>query len=99
MKLRLRYFSDLHLEFIPREKISTFIEKIAPGFDDICILAGDIGNPYQENYNIFMNFISENFKKTFVIAGNHEYYSKTKTMEETNAYLTDYFQRFTPLKI
>lgn len=94
MKLKIRYFSDLHLEFIPREKINSFIGKINPGFDDICILAGDIGNPYQENYNIFMNFISQNFKKTFVIAGNHEYYNKTKTIEETNLYLTNYFKQF-----
>ena len=43
-------------------------------------LAGDIGNPYQSNYNIFMNFISKSFKKSYVIAGNHEYYNKTKTI-------------------
>jgi len=92
MKLRLRYFSDLHLEFIKPNKIHGYIEKIHPGFDEICILAGDIGNPYQENYDIFMNFINENFKKTFVIAGNHEYY--TKTMRETNEYLARYFEKF-----
>lgn len=94
MKLRLRYFSDLHLEFIRPNKMSSFIKKINPGFDDICILAGDIGNPYQENYDTFMNFISENFRKTFVISGNHEYYNKTKTIEETNEYLRKYFQKF-----
>lgn len=94
MKLQIRYLSDLHLEFIGPNKIEQFIRKIPSGMNEICILAGDIGNPYQTNYNIFMNFISKNFKKTFVISGNHEYYNKTKTMEETNKFMTDYFKQF-----
>ena len=90
----LRYFSDLHLEFIKPSKIEQFIKKIPPGMDEICILAGDIGNPYQTNYDIFMNFISKNFKKTFVITGNHEYYQKTNSIQETNDFMKDYFQNF-----
>jgi predicted MPP superfamily phosphohydrolase len=92
--MKLRYFSDLHLEFIKPNKIENFIKKIPYGIDEICILAGDIGNPYQPNYDIFMNFTSKNFKKTFVIAGNHEYYNKTKNIEETNIFLKEYFQKF-----
>ena len=92
--MKLRYFSDLHLEFIKPNKIETFIKKIPSGIDEICILAGDIGNPYQTNYYIFMDFISKNFKKTFIIAGNHEYYNKTKNIEETNIFLKEYFQKF-----
>ena len=92
--MKLRYFSDLHLEFIKPNKIENFIKKIPPSIDEICILAGDIGNPYQTNYDIFMNFISKNFKKTFLIAGNHEYYNKTQNMEETNIFLQDYFKKF-----
>ena len=38
-------------------------------------------------------FINDNFKKTFVIAGNHEYYSKTKTIKDTNILLEEYFQK------
>lgn len=94
MNMKLRYFSDLHLEFIKPNKIDKFIEQIAKGENEICILSGDIGNPYQENYNKFMNFISENFKKSFIIAGNHEYYNKTKTIQETNDYLQEYFTKF-----
>jgi predicted phosphohydrolase len=94
MKHHIRYLSDLHLEFIEPNKIEQFIEKIPSGVEEICILAGDIGNPYQLNYNIFMEFISKNFKKTFVITGNHEYYNKTKTIEETNEFLTEYFTKF-----
>jgi predicted phosphohydrolase len=94
MKHNLRYLSDLHLEFIKPNKIEKFIKKIPLGIDEICILAGDIGNPYQSNYDIFMKFISKNFKKTFVISGNHEYYNKTKTIQETNEFMEDYFRKF-----
>jgi predicted phosphohydrolase len=62
--------------------------------NEICILAGDIGNPYQSNYDIFMEFISKNYMKTFVISGNHEYYNRTKTIQETNDFLEEYFHKF-----
>ena len=97
--MKVRYFSDLHLEFIKPNKIEQFIRKIPSGFDEICILAGDIGNPYQKNYDIFMNFISKNFKKTFCITGNHEYYNKTKTIQETNEFIKDYFQQFNNISL
>lgn len=92
--IKIRYFSDLHLEFIKYNKIERFIKKIPIGIDEICILAGDIGNPYSLNYNTFMEFINKNFKKTFVISGNHEYYNKTKNIQETNDFLQEYFQKF-----
>lgn len=92
--MKVRYFSDLHLEFIKSNKIEKFIKKIHHGIDEICILAGDIGNPYQSHYDIFMKFISKNFKKTFVITGNHEYYNKIKTIQETNEFIKNYFQQF-----
>jgi predicted phosphodiesterase len=92
--IKMRYFSDLHLEFIKPNKLAKFIEKIPPGENEICVLAGDIGNPFESNYDIFMKFISKNFKKSFVIAGNHEYYNKVKTIQETNIFLVEYFQKF-----
>jgi predicted phosphodiesterase len=95
MKNKIRYLSDLHLEFIKPNKIERFLRQIPSGDTyEICILAGDIGNPYQPNYDIFMKFISTNFIKTFVIPGNHEYYHKTKTIQETNDFLEHYFQQF-----
>lgn len=67
--------------------------------DEICVLAGDIGNPYQSNYERFMEFVRNHFKQTFVIPGNHEYYNKTKTIEETNQNLKDYFNRFSNVRL
>ena len=93
--MKLRYFSDLHLEFIKPTQIQNFIKRISVGRDEICVLAGDIGNPYnQTNYDTFMKFISKNFKKSFIIAGNHEYYNKTKNIYDTNVYLKKYFEQF-----
>lgn len=92
--MKIRYFSDLHLEFIKYNEIEKFFKNIECGHDEILICAGDIGNPYQNNYDIFINFINNNFKKIFIIAGNHEYYNKTKNMNETNIYLVEYFAKF-----
>lgn len=44
-----------------------------------------------------MTFINVNFKKSFVIAGNHEYYKKNKknkknTIHETKLFMIDYFK-------
>jgi predicted phosphohydrolase len=92
--IKIRYLSDLHLEFFKQDNMEKFIDQILPNIDEICILAGDIGNPYDQKYDMFMTFINTNFKKSFVISGNHEYYNKTKTIEETNTYLTEYFKKF-----
>jgi predicted phosphohydrolase len=92
--IQIRYLSDLHLEFINSHQLQQLIQNIPSGFEEICILAGDIGNPYQPTYDIFMNFINDNFKKTFVISGNHEYYNKTKTIQETNDFMKKYFLNF-----
>lgn len=93
--MKIRYFSDLHLEFMTPKNLQNFMKKI-PKSNDICVLAGDIGNPHHSNnhYQDFMKMISNNFKKSFVIAGNHEYYHKTITIKETNNYLEKYFQEF-----
>ena len=91
--MKIRYFSDLHLEFMKPNKIERFLRNIPSGTDEICILAGDIGNPYQTNYDVFIKFISAHFKKTFIIPGNHEYYNKT-AIQETNEFMENYFQSF-----
>lgn len=92
--MRIRYFSDLHLEFINPNKLKYFIDKINPIDDEICILAGDIGNPYKSQYKTFMNYISNNFRKTFIIAGNHEYYNDKNTLCETSSFMETYFEQY-----
>uniref|UniRef100_A0A6C0H5I3 Calcineurin-like phosphoesterase domain-containing protein n=1 Tax=viral metagenome TaxID=1070528 RepID=A0A6C0H5I3_9ZZZZ len=89
----IRYFSDLHLEFI--DDISFFISKIKKGNnEEVCVCAGDIGNPYEPHYDIFMQFLSNNFTQSFIITGNHEYYNKKKSISEINYFLQTYFSKF-----
>ena len=95
-EMKIRYLSDIHLEFIQPQKLKRLVlDEILPAEDsEICVLAGDIGNPYSINYDLFMKFISSHFIKTFVIPGNHEYYQKEKTMEETNLFMEEYFKQY-----
>ncbi len=90
--MKIRYISDLHLEFIKPHKIQKYLKNIKPNIDEICVLSGDIGNPYKDNYDIFMEYIDKSFKHSFVITGNHEYYNNDIT--ETNEYLTEYFKKY-----
>ena len=94
--MKIRYLSDLHLEFIRPHKMHKFLRNIQPNMKEICILAGDIGNPLHsnDNYDIFMKFVNENFQRTFVITGNHEYYNKTKNIREIDDYLVEYFKQY-----
>jgi predicted phosphohydrolase len=93
----ITYLSDLHLEFLKPKSVYKLLEQIVlPKLNEICVLAGDIGNIHtnKECYDIFMKFISKNFKKTFVITGNHEYYNKRCTIPETDIIMSDYFKQF-----
>ena len=66
----VQYFSDLHLELSTEKDILSMLTEIDSGVNDICICAGDIGNPFSKEYDIFMNFLSLKYKKIFVIAVN-----------------------------
>lgn len=74
---RLRFISDLHLEFAK----SLDIDRLKPIYNvpekNVYYLAllGDIGNPYKPQLNEFFSRISPLYKKIFFIPGNHEYYN------------------------
>ena len=86
----IRYLSDIHLELLDSAKIQEYINAIKPNGEDVCVLAGDIGQPN----DLFMNHISQNFPKTFIIAGNHEHYNTGRTIEETTEFLANYYQKY-----
>src|SRR5690606_1651967 len=71
--MKIQYCSDLHLEF-PHNKQFIEMNPLIP-VGDILILAGDI-IPFHNMGTAmsFFEFCSKNFKETYWIAGNHEYY-------------------------
>ena len=102
--MKIRYISDIHLEFMKDIEVKNLIKKIPLGLlNEVCVLAGDIGHPYERNYDEFMKFINGNFKRTYVIAGNHEYYRNEKernlvipnrNVENTKVFMHSFFANY-----
>jgi predicted MPP superfamily phosphohydrolase len=79
-----QYFSDIHLEQFTNSNDPDQCDSLKPilNLDDFkivplaqyLIIAGDIGNPYDDSYVSFLGNMSTKFKKVFIIPGNHEYY-------------------------
>ena len=63
--MKFQLLSDLHMEH------HTFDLEKAPGADCL-ILAGDIGDPYSQEYASLLATASRTFEFVFVIKGNHE---------------------------
>jgi predicted phosphohydrolase len=74
MQQSIQICSDIHLDYPDfNEDSNNFIKIINPSAD-ILIIAGDLGNPYHQNYYNFLLYYSQLFIKIIIIAGNHEYY-------------------------
>ena len=72
---KFQLFSDIHMEL---HKNIPYIKPLA----DYLFLAGDIGNISKPNLKIFIDYCSKNWKKTFYILGNHEFYHNNSTYDQ-----------------
>lgn len=81
--MRLRIFSDIHLELAGTGSTSgcKYMRKFIPNqpcLDTVLMLAGDIGNPTSKLYQKFIREVAPYYAKVFIVTGNHEYYQKSQ---------------------
>ena len=81
--VKIQYLSDIHLD-VNRWTKYRFAKK-----GNILMLPGDIGDPIKHEYHKFLEHQAYRFKAVYFVAGNHEYYSKNKTICEINEYIKD----------
>jgi predicted phosphohydrolase len=84
---RFQIFYDIHLEFF------NSFPKIPP-LTNYLFLAGDIGKLSGSNFKPFFDYCSDNWKKTFYVLGNHEYYSSNKTYDKLNEEYKEFFKNY-----
>ena len=76
--MKFQYFSDIHTENYKSnpKKLMRILTKHLEAQAPYLILAGDIGDPFSQIYVEFLEYVSRQFEHIFMIAGNHEYYTK-----------------------
>lgn len=77
---RLYFVSDTHHEMRKDSKKAEIDIIPEPNVtaDNYLALCGDIGNPFNPNYEKFIRRHAQRFRHVFIVAGNHEYYSNQK---------------------
>jgi predicted phosphohydrolase len=79
--MKIQVCSDLHLDINIKNESDEKLPKIfeyfvKPNPDCDCLaLVGDIAEEHSPIYYKFLIWVSHQFKKVFIITGNHEYYS------------------------
>lgn len=78
--MKVQFISDLHLEFSEHRQF--YKEYPLKPLGDILCIAGDLGylnfrrknHIYEKYCDSFLEYCSKNYKETFIVPGNHEYY-------------------------
>lgn len=88
MRMRVQVLSDIHLEFYKHS-----FPKILPKADYL-FLAGDIGQIDRANFNDFFDYVSNYWKQSYYVLGNHEFYHDYKDLNYLTKEYTDFFLKF-----
>ncbi len=71
--MNFQFVSDLHLEFAQNKK--SLSKKPIPPVQETLIIAGDMMPlSAMDQHHDFLNYLSDHFKMTYWLPGNHEYY-------------------------
>ena len=84
----IQVFSDLHLEDLNNNII---LEQ----HSNILFLAGDIGHIDDPKYAVFLDTCSLKWKLVISVLGNHEYYSKTESIDELQLRYKELYDKYT----
>lgn len=85
MELKIQIYSDIHIE------LYNSYPKIEP-LCDYLFLAGDINIKTKKTFIEFFDYCSKNWKKTFYILGNHEYWIKSKHFKKIEYEYEEFFK-------
>jgi len=93
--LRIYNWSDLHLDYNNCDDILKILSTINvdKSHTNCLIIPGDLASPFF-NLNKFLDFVSNTFNNVFYVAGNHEYYSDYKTMNEVRDKIKDNIKKY-----
>ena len=93
--MNIRIISDIHLEKSsdPNSLINHCFNIFSQFQDnDVLVIAGDVGNPYDKSYYEFLNSISSLFNIVFLVSGNHEYHNNN--IDETDIHIENVTKHF-----
>lgn len=90
--MKFQYASDLHLEL---EENRRYIESgIMEVSGDVLLLCGDtytIKEKIDSQVKLFLKWCSDNYKQTFLIPGNHEYYEGCPLIQHSGPFKEELF--------
>ena len=84
-KIYIQIYSDLHLE------LTKSIPKILPK-SPYLLLAGDISKFGHPSFEEFLHYCNNNWKKTFYVFGNHDYWNTNSYMQKIKHSLKEFLQ-------
>lgn len=82
-KIVIQVYSDLHLE------LTKSIPKIVPK-SPYLFLAGDISRANHPSFGEFLSYCNDNWKKTFYVFGNHDYWNTDSYVQQIKRQVKEY---------